>query len=120
MKDEKILNISDSEIEKISGGSNPGPVCSNKSWYRSGDTPKYKKGDIVTLTFCLTIGAIEKEMSTTCKGRILDVSSDKCCGSYCKEFGYKIQILSVDTFDRSMNNAYKDRIYENVYESCLS
>lgn len=114
MKDEKILNISDSEIEKISGGVVPGAVYRNSSTYSSGDRPMYKKGDIVTLDFIEPLGG-----ETTCQGKILDVSADKCCGTFFKEFGYKIKILSISTDDTGTRSMFKGMIYENVYESCI-
>lgn len=114
MKDEKINSINDSELENVSGGVEPGAVYRNSSTYSSGDRPKYKKGDIVTLDFIEPLGG-----ETTCQGKILDVSADKCCGTFFTEFGYKIKILSISTDDTGIKSMFKGMIYENVYESCL-
>lgn len=113
MKDEKISCLSDSELEDISGGG-IGVVCSNSSLYSSDDTPKYKKGDIVNLVFIDAAGESQK-----CVGEVLDVSSDRCCGTFFKEFGYKIKIISLDVLSGALRRAYVGKTYENVYESCL-
>lgn len=113
MNEEKFVSISDTSLDDVNGG--VGMKTYNKSTYKSGDTPKFKKGDIVTIYYMDASGN-----DHSCTGKILDVSSDKCCGSICPEFGYKVQIISVSMRALGLRKAYEGKIYENVYESCLS
>lgn len=112
MTDNKDIlnNVSDNQLEDVSGGSNvafPKIITSNRSNYRSGDTPRYFAGQELKIA-CRVLNTTVK---ISCL--VLAVSATADCGLYYKEFGYKVRILE------SVMGLFKDSIYDDVYESCL-
>lgn len=115
MNEENKITLSDvpeEKLEDVAGGMIP-PVPSytvittNHSRYSSGDTPKYYVGQHVKV-FCSTPTG---KVKLSCV--ILGVSSTANCGTFCKEFGYRIQITE------AANGHLDGKICVGVYESCL-
>ena len=104
-------------LEEVSGGyigrnDSVLPVKSNNSLYSSGDTPKYCVGQRVGLRF-LVYSATGLQGNTTAACSVVGISETKDCGTFCKEFGYTVELLE------NIGKANIGTRYDGVYESCL-
>lgn len=112
MKNEKELNeiceaqnVSEENLESITGGNSPGYQITNSSTYSSGNAPKYKVGDKVEVKYIpLHFSQNERWLSFY----VTDVSTEKNGGLLCKEFTYSLK-------DTGEGN----RVLTGVYESCM-
>ena len=103
---EKTL-LSDSELSEVSGGSF---LTTNKSFYSSGDVPKYHKGQKVILQYTVTQGVL---LPLNCV--VQDVTETAECGDFCKEFGYTVKVIGAPDNLRSVIG----EVVTGIYESCL-
>lgn len=101
----KTQEVSEAELEGVTGGNSPGYQTTNNSTYRSGNRPKYNVGDIVQVKFIpVRFPQNERWISFYVTG----VSTDKDGGLIFTEYTYTLK----DTVDGSC-------VLTDVYESCM-
>ena len=109
---EKTL-LSDSELSEVSGGA--AVFCTkNSSFYSSGDVPKYHKGQRVFLQYKADLGGL---YDLTCI--VEDVTETAECGTFYKEFGYTVKVISVPEGLSVVKHSLLGHVETGVYESCL-
>lgn len=98
-------NVSEEELEMVTGGNKPGYQTTNNSTYSSGDTPKYKIGDKVEIKHV----PLHFPQDVSWKPfYVTEVSTSKNGGILCKEYTYTLKFADDG-----------DCILTGVYESCM-
>ncbi len=118
-KEKNVLNpISEQTLETIVGGHSNGHSLDNVTilhvksddFYKSGDTPKYSKGQHVWIEYRYQ----NQTNRVSCK--IVDVTKTPELGLFRKEFGYIIELLeNIPGYPKGTvrPEVYESRIYEN-------